>query len=194
MPAGEEVNVKMRHGFARVGAVVDHEPEAFGETEFLGDVSGDDEEVPQNRLVGGVGGGDAWDQLFRHDEEMHRRLWVDVVEDDAVFVLVFDPGRDFTIDDAFENGLRHDVQMNRKLARKQKILSAKRSSCRQWRFISNGGALDGTITETHDAGCPLAGVRWARGSSQPIRSRETQNENAAVVRSWLFSRETGLWL
>ena len=38
---------------------------------------------------------------------MHRCLRLDVMDDNAVLVLVFDPGGDFAFNDALEDGLAH---------------------------------------------------------------------------------------
>jgi hypothetical protein len=45
-----------------------------------------------------------------------RRLRLDVVQDDAVFVLVLDFGGDFAGDDALEKGLGHGRKLSAKSA------------------------------------------------------------------------------
>ena len=107
MAAGDEVDVKMRDGLARVRAVVDHDAEASGEVEFLRDGAGGEEEVAEDGFVGRGGFADARYQLFGDDEKVGGRLRLDVVKDDAVFVLVLDLGGDFAIDDSLEDGFGH---------------------------------------------------------------------------------------
>lgn len=104
--------MEVRDGFAGVRAVVHHEAEAFGEVEFFCDDACDKEKVPEGGLVGGGGFGDARDQPFRDDEEMDGRLRINVVEHDAVLVLVFDLRGDFAVDDALKDGLGHLRKMN----------------------------------------------------------------------------------
>ncbi len=103
----EEVDVQVGDGFAGVGAVVDHEAVAAGELEFLRELAGDDEEVTELRFIGRRGFADARDGLFRDDEEVDGRLWLDVVDDDAAVVFVFDLRGDFAVDDFLEEGFRH---------------------------------------------------------------------------------------
>lgn len=100
------MNVQMRHRFARVRAVVDDEAEALLQVEFLGHLSGDQQEVPEDSLIRGGRFADPWYHLFGDDEQMHRRLGLDVVQNDAVFVFMLQAGRDFARDDFFEEG-RH---------------------------------------------------------------------------------------
>ena len=96
------MDVEVRHGFAGVGAVVDHEAEAVVELEFFRDLAGDEEQVAEDRLIFRGGFADARDRFFGDDEQVDRRLRLDVVEDDAAVVLVFDAAGYFAGDDAFE--------------------------------------------------------------------------------------------
>lgn len=91
-------------GFAGVGAVVDDEAEAAGEVEFFGDDAGGDEEVAELGFVGGRGFADAGYQFFGDNEEVDGGLGLDVVDDDAAVVLVFDLRGDFAVDDFLEEG------------------------------------------------------------------------------------------
>lgn len=99
--------MEVRDGFAAVGAVVDHETKAAGEFEFLGENAGREQQVAEERLVGGRGLAHAGNELFWNDQKMDRSLGLDVVQDDAEVVLVLDLGGDFAVDDALEDGFWH---------------------------------------------------------------------------------------
>jgi hypothetical protein len=105
---GEEVDVEVRDGLASVGAVVDHEAIAAGELEFLRELSGNQEEVAELGFVGGCGFTDAGDGLFGNDQEVERCLGLNVVDDDAAVVFVFDLRGYFAVDDFLEEG-RHGM-------------------------------------------------------------------------------------
>lgn len=107
LAARDEVHVEVGDGFAGVGAIVNHDAKAGGEVEFLRNHAGNDEEVAEDGLVFGGGFADARYQFFRDDEEVRRRLRLDVVENDTAVVLVFDFGGDFAIDDFLEDRFGH---------------------------------------------------------------------------------------
>ena len=112
--------MEMGDGLAGVRAVVHDEAKAVGELEFFREHAGDEQEVAEGGLVGEGGFADARDEFFRDDEEVNRGRGLDVVEDDAVFILVLDAGRDFAVDDALENCLGHGKsELNRKDAKTQ---------------------------------------------------------------------------
>ena len=102
------MDVQVRDGLAGVGAVVHDKAVAFGELEFFGDGSGNEEKMAEDGLVDGGRLAEARDRLLRDDEQVDRRLGLDVVEDDAEFILVLDLGRNLAIDDALEDGLGHE--------------------------------------------------------------------------------------
>jgi tetratricopeptide (TPR) repeat protein len=80
---------------------------AAGEFEFLGENAGREQQMAEERLVGGDGFAHAGNELFWNDQKMDRSLGLDVVQDDAEVVLVLDLGGDFTIDDALEDCFWH---------------------------------------------------------------------------------------
>ena len=96
----------MRHGFAGVRAMVDHEAKTLGELELAGDRTGDEEEMAEDRLVLGFGLTDPGYHFFGDNQEVDGRLRLDVVEHDTEFILVFDAGRDLARDDFFKDGHR----------------------------------------------------------------------------------------
>ena len=97
----------MGDGFAGVGTVVDHEAEAAGEVEFLGDDSGSEEEMAQGGFIGWGGVADAGDHGLGNDQQVNGCGGLDVVDDDAAVVFVFDLGRNLAVDDALKEGLGH---------------------------------------------------------------------------------------
>ena len=99
--------MEVRNGFTAVGAVVDDETKAAGEVEFPGENAGGEKEVAEERLVGGDGFANARNGLLRDDQQVNGSLGLDVVQDEAEVVLVFDLGGNFAVDDALEEGLRH---------------------------------------------------------------------------------------
>ena len=60
--------------------------------------------MAEDGFVGGRGCGETLNQLFGDDQQVHGGLRLDVVEDDAEVVFVFDLGGDFAVDDALEDG------------------------------------------------------------------------------------------
>ena len=96
--------MQMRNSFASVGTVVDDEAEAAFEGEFAGHGAGGEQEVAEDRLLVGRGFADAGDDGLGDNEQMHGSGRGDVVDNDAVVVLVFDLGGNFAGDDAFEEG------------------------------------------------------------------------------------------
>ena len=89
------MNVQVRHRFAGVRAVVHHQPEALREREFFCHDSSNEQQMSEHGLIGGRGVADARDDFLRDDQKVNRCLGLNVMEDDAVFVLVLDLGRDF---------------------------------------------------------------------------------------------------
>jgi hypothetical protein len=98
--------VEVRHGFAAVRAIIDHEPKPVAEFETAGQGSGGEEEVAEHGLVLGARRAHARDGHLGDDEQVDRGLRLDVVDSDAVLVLVFDPCRNLAGDDALKKG-RH---------------------------------------------------------------------------------------
>lgn len=96
--------MQMRHGFASVSTVIDHYAETLGELELFGDLCSGQEEVPKRRLVTAFRFRDTRNGLFGNDEAMNGGLRVDVVNNDAVFVFVFDVCRNLAGNDFLKEG------------------------------------------------------------------------------------------
>lgn len=101
---GEEMDVEVRNGFAGVGTIVDHEAETGGELEFFRDEIRDVKQVAEHGFVGGGRFRNARNQLLGDDEQVDGGLRLDVVEDEAEVVFVFDLGGNRAVDDALEDG------------------------------------------------------------------------------------------
>jgi len=99
------MHVKMRHGFATVRPIINDDAEAGIAQAFMpGQGLCDKEQVAEQRLIGRRGGADARDHLLGHDEEMDGRLRMNVVEGQALVILVDNPGWDLAGDDLLKNG------------------------------------------------------------------------------------------
>ena len=103
--SAQNMDVQVRHGFAAIGPIINDDAEAgSGHAFLLGQGLRDKEQVSEQRLVGPRAGADARDHLLGHDEEMDGRLRMNVVEGQALVILVDNPGRDLAGDDLLENG------------------------------------------------------------------------------------------
>jgi hypothetical protein len=109
LPFREHVDVEMRHRLASVRAGVDHEAKAVGEVKFFRDDFGDVNEVAEHGFVGGRRFRHARDWFLRDDEQVNGRLRLEVMENDAVFVLVLDLRGNFAVDDFLKDGLHAKV-------------------------------------------------------------------------------------
>ena len=102
---GKQMHVQVWDGLGGVRAIVNDETETPRETEFFCHRARGEEQMAEHGLVGRRGFADARDGLFRNDQEVNGRLRLDVVEDDAEFILVLDLRGDFAVDDFLEEGL-----------------------------------------------------------------------------------------
>lgn len=121
LPLREHVDVEVRHGLTGVRAGVDDEAETVGELKFFRDKVGDINEMAEHGFVDGRRFRYAWNGFLRDDEQVDGRLGLEVVENDAVFVLVFDLRGDFAVDDFLKNSLGHETELKRKDAKRQRF-------------------------------------------------------------------------
>ena len=94
----------MRNGLTRVRAVVHHESKSVLKIQLFCDLAGNEEQVAEQGLVRGSGFANARNDLLWYDQQMDRRLRLDVMQHEAVFVLVLDFSGDFAGDNFFEEG------------------------------------------------------------------------------------------
>lgn len=101
--------MQVRNAFTAVRTVIDDNAEPLGQLQSGGKLSGGEEQMTEQGFVARLGEAEPHDPSLGDDENVHRSLRIDVVNRDALVVLVLDPGRDFAGDDAFEEGRRgHD--------------------------------------------------------------------------------------
>lgn len=100
----EQVDVKVGDALAAVGTVVDHDAEAPRELEPGGELTRREEKVAEEGLVAGLSQTDPVDASLGDHQHMDRSLRIDVMDGDALIVLVLDAGGDFPGDDAFKQG------------------------------------------------------------------------------------------
>src|SRR5678815_2196588 len=103
---GEQVQVDLEDCLAAVGVAIHDDAVAIPGKAFAPCISGGGEhepadDVPMRRLEVVERG----DRRFRHEQDVHRRLWRDVAKGDDIVVLMDDVGRDFAADDPAEDGV-----------------------------------------------------------------------------------------
>jgi len=102
--------MQMRHGFAGVRAVVEHEAEAAAlQTQFLRHLARFQQQMTERGLVFHGGFGKARDGLLRNEEDMGGRLRVDVPERDDQVIFIDDLRWNLACDDFLEEGLAHGL-------------------------------------------------------------------------------------
>ena len=112
--------MQVRHGFAGVGAVVEDEAvAAFFQAEFLRDFGGFEQQMAEGLMIFGAGFGEARNRFPGNDQNMRRRLRIDVAEGDDLVVLEDDVRRNFAGDDFFKESFAHG-RIQRKGAKKQR--------------------------------------------------------------------------
>lgn len=108
MAAADDMAMQMRHGFSCVGAIVENEAETIlFESKFFCYVSRLEKEMPEELLVFRSRFGDARDWLLWDDQNVHRRLRLDVAKGDHQVVFIDDSCRNLAGDDFFEQSLAH---------------------------------------------------------------------------------------
>ncbi len=84
--------MEVGNGFPAVGAVVQHEPEAGREVQLPRHCPRDQQQVAEQGGVCWLGGPDALNDPLRNHKQVDWSLGVEVVQDNALIVLVLDPG------------------------------------------------------------------------------------------------------
>ena len=74
------------------------------ETLVPGDVSHLEKEMSKQPLVFSLRTCKTGNLLLGNHQNMNRSLWIHIPESEAVFIIVDDVGRDFTVNDLLENG------------------------------------------------------------------------------------------
>jgi hypothetical protein len=89
--------------------VVDHDAETCSEVQFFGEIGGNGEKMSRHGLVLRGEDGHSRDEFFGHDQQVNRRLRLNIVEDNALLILVFDPGWDLAINYLLEDRFAHGL-------------------------------------------------------------------------------------
>lgn len=98
------MEVEVRNRLHRVLTAVRNDAVAvFGDAEFASQTANNGENMPDQRSVFRFDVVERTEFLFRDNENVNRRLRGDVVKRQAEIVFVNDRGRNFFIDNAFEN-------------------------------------------------------------------------------------------
>jgi len=97
------MNVQVIDGLPTIVSGVDHGSKTLGESPRTRNLSRSPMQVSQKRIVFFFGLYDRGNVLARNDQDMDRRLWLDIREGIAVIVLVNRLGRNAPIDDLAEN-------------------------------------------------------------------------------------------
>ena len=105
MPPAEHMHMQVRHRFAAVLAVVDHDAKATFEVELLSDHSGGDQQMPKKGGILCLRFGNARNDFFRDDQYMCRRLRINIVDRDTAIVFKFNLGGNLARDNFFEQCL-----------------------------------------------------------------------------------------
>src|SRR5207248_776880 len=92
--AAQEVQVQMGYGLAGALLTIDHQAIPLGDAELLRQLGGDKVKVAEQLAVLGLDIGVRGDDLTRDDQDVHRRLGIDIPKRQAAVVFVDDGGRD----------------------------------------------------------------------------------------------------
>jgi len=102
------VEVKVGDCFSTIRAVIyDEAVSCFFELALAGNALGGDEEMSEEGMILGRNGAVAGMMFFRDEKDVDGGLGGEITEGEDVIILVEDIGRDFAVDDAFEDGFGH---------------------------------------------------------------------------------------
>ena len=100
--------MQMRHRFASIRAVVEHQPvAALLEPEFLRHIGGLEQQVPQHLMIRRRSFSNARDGLFRNQQNVGRGLRSDVMESENKIIFIDNLRRDLSRNDLFEKSFAH---------------------------------------------------------------------------------------
>ena len=110
LPARKEVNMQVRYGFATFLTIVDHDAKSLVQSFLLGNFTCNEEQMPEYRLVIRCGLTNSWNEFFGNDEQMNGCLRSDIVDDDALLILMNFVCGNFPGNDFFKDGT-HDKKL-----------------------------------------------------------------------------------
>lgn len=95
--------MQVGHGFARVGTIVDDESKPISQIKLLRHRFGGEHKVAKDRAILIFGSVHALYRLLGNDQDVGRRLRLDIPDRDAEIILVLDRRRNFAVDDFLED-------------------------------------------------------------------------------------------
>lgn len=98
----EQVDVEMGNRLAAEWAVVDDDSKTLIQLELACEGSCGEHQLAQQGLIVSSRLREPWNGLLGDDQHMDGSLWVDVMQGDAIVILVGDFGRYFPVDDLRE--------------------------------------------------------------------------------------------
>lgn len=108
MTTTHHMKMQMEDRLASVSAGIDHEAIArFGEPFVCCNLGAGEQEPSKERVVGLTQVLDRRDVTLGNHQRMHRRLGIDVVEGQCVFILIDNLGRDASFDNSAEETCAH---------------------------------------------------------------------------------------
>src|SRR5215470_3305428 len=110
--AAEQMQMNVKYGLAGVAVGVEDRPKAAGQPSLLGERGGPSDQLAHDAIVARLDVVQRCDMPLRHDEDMGRRLRIDVVEGEDAVVLVDDRSRHLALDDLAEKAVAHDTLGN----------------------------------------------------------------------------------
>src|SRR5574337_911805 len=99
-PSTQQVQMQMIHRLSAVAITIDHQAEApLRNPDLLRDAVCHQQEVPQQPIISLGRIEDGREVLAGNNENMDRRLRVDIFEGDGLLVLIYNFTRTFPVDD-----------------------------------------------------------------------------------------------
>ena len=103
------MQVDVEDALARTAVGVEDRPEAdVGNSAVLRDQRRPSDELADEPVVFRPNFIQRGDVTFWHDQNVCRRLWIDIVERDDAIVFVHDAGRNLSLDDFAEQAIGHE--------------------------------------------------------------------------------------
>jgi hypothetical protein len=110
------VEVDVVDHLATLGSAVHGNPiSTLAEAESFAESPGDQQTPPEHFAVSGLGSHERGNVALGNDEDMHRRLRIDVLEGEDVVVLVLDVGRALPRNNPTERAVRHTYTPGKRL-------------------------------------------------------------------------------
>ena len=100
----QNVHVQVRDAFAGVGSVIDHDTVPAGKLELFGNIARSEQQFAKECAIAVRRIGQTQNDPLWHNQNVHRRLRVDIMKRNRLIIFPDDIRRDLSRDDFFENG------------------------------------------------------------------------------------------